>query len=89
MKTAKLIGLLTASAFFQTALAVDLDNDDSRRYEVKIYSGASTLNSSIESKSKQLQVCSSCEIEVVGVGRVKVSGSVTVLIKDGKLSVRQ
>jgi hypothetical protein len=31
-------------------------------------------------------VCSDCVIEVVGVGAVKAKGSVTVVIKDGKLT---
>jgi hypothetical protein len=56
---------------------------------VKIRSGASTLNSSINGNTRQVNVCSSCEIEVVGAGTAKVSGPVTVVIKGGKLSVRK
>jgi hypothetical protein len=31
-------------------------------------------------------VCSDCEIEVVGVGKIQVKGSEVAVIKDGKLS---
>jgi hypothetical protein len=67
-------------------LGVDLRNEDSTRYEVKIHDGASTLNTSIDGNSTQANVCSSCTIEVVGVGSIKVSGSTRVVIKDGKLT---
>ncbi|MBA2647820.1 MAG: hypothetical protein H0U81_13565 [Pyrinomonadaceae bacterium] len=69
-----------------TVFPVDLKNEDGRRYEVKIHDGPTTLNSSIDANSMQLSVCRDCVIEVVGVGTVKVKGSVTVVIKDGKLS---
>ncbi len=69
-----------------TVLPVDLKNEDDRRYKVKIHNGNTTLNSWIDSNTRQLSVCSDCVIEVVGVGTVKVKGSVTVVIKDGKLS---
>ena len=68
---------------------MDLNNNDSKTYQVKIRSGASTTNSSIGSKSIQKSVCSSCEIEVVGAGSAKVSGNVTVVISGGRLSVRK
>ncbi|MCU0844329.1 MAG: hypothetical protein MUC76_05315 [Spirochaetes bacterium] len=67
--------------------AVDLRNEDSRRYEVKIHSGGTT-HTSIEGSTTQMSVCSDCEIEVVGVGSVKASGSETVVIKNGSLEVR-
>ena len=40
----------------------------------------------IDGNNTQSNVCSDCVIEVVGVGTVKVKGSVTVVIKDGMLS---
>jgi len=67
-------------------LAVDLVNQDSKKYEVKVHSGASTTNTSIESNTTQISICSECKIEVVGVGEIEASGSVKVIIKDGKLS---
>jgi hypothetical protein len=69
-----------------TVFPVDLKNEDGQRYEVKIHTGSSTLNTSIDGNNTQLNVCSDCVIEVVGVGTVKAKGSVTVVIKDGKLS---
>jgi hypothetical protein len=82
----KLIAVLVLSCA-ASAWAVDLRNEDSRRYEVKIHS-VGTTNTSIESNTTQMSVCSDCEIEVVGVGKVKASGSETVVIKDGSLEVR-
>lgn len=73
--------LLTATVY-----PVDLKNEDGQRYEVKIHTGSSTLNTSIDGNNTQVNVCSDCVIEVVGVGTVKAKGSVTVVIKDGKLS---
>jgi hypothetical protein len=69
-----------------TAFPVDLKNEDGRRYEVKIHSGSSTLNTWIDGNTLQTSVCSDCVIEVVGVGAVKAKGSVTIVIKDGKLT---
>ena len=69
-----------------TAFPVDLKNEDGKRYEVKIHSGSSTLNTWIDGNTLQSSVCSDCLIEVVGVGTVKAKGSVTVVIKDGKLA---
>jgi cellulose biosynthesis protein BcsQ len=87
-----MVALSVASAFLfagKAVLAVDLDNNDSRAYQVKIRTG-STLNSSINGKSIQKNVCSgNCEIEVVGVGTAKVSGNMTVVINGGRLSVRK
>jgi hypothetical protein len=78
---AALLLLLTAAVY-----PVDLKNEDSQRYEVKIHTGSSTLNTSIDGNNTQQNVCSECEIEVVGVGTIKAKGSATVVIKDGKLS---
>lgn len=76
---------MTLLLFTTSLLAVELRNEDGRRYEVKIHDGPSTLNTSIDANSTQSNVCSSCVIEVVGVGSVKASGSERVVIKDGKL----
>ena len=78
--------LLAIAIFATTTYGVDLKNADGSRYEVKISSGAMTTNTSIDGNTTQSNVCSDCEIEVVGVGKIQASGSVTVVIKDGKLS---
>lgn len=71
-----------------TAAAVDLTNEDSKRYEVRISQEGSggTTETSIEGSSTTVSVCDECTIEVVGVGKISASGSETVVIKDGKLS---
>jgi len=77
--------LIAATAVFAT----DLDNQDSRDYDVKVRTGGgSTTNYTIYHGSTKLGICSGpCEIEVVGVGTVKVSGKEKVVIRNGQLSV--
>lgn len=67
------------------AIAADLRNEDSKRYEVKVYDGGTTRNTWIDGNSTTLSICSSCEVEVVGLGRMKISGSDKLTIKGGKL----
>lgn len=66
--------------------AADLRNEDSKRYEVKVYDGGMTRNTWIDGNSTIVSICSSCEVEVVGIGRMKISGSDKLTIKGGKLS---
>ena len=68
-----------------TATAGDLRNEDGRRYEVKVYEGSTTRNTWIDGNSTTLSICSNCEIEVVGVGKIKISGAERAVIKNGKL----
>ena len=65
--------------------AADLRNEDGKRYEVKVHETSTTRNTWIDGSSTTLSICSSCEIEVVGIGRIKVSGSEQAVIKNGKL----
>ncbi len=81
--TKSLVFLLLLAA---SVWAIDLRNEDGVRYEVKIHEGATTLNTSIDANTTIWNICSECEIEVVGVGRVKVKGSGKIVIRDGKLS---
>jgi len=67
------------------AIAADLRNEDGKRYEVKVYDGGTTRNTWIDGNSTSQSICSSCEVEVVGVGRMKISGSDKLTIKGGKL----
>ena len=78
--------LLAVCLFAFNTYGVDLKNSDGTRYEVKISSGATATNTSIEGNTTQSNICSACEIEVVGVGKITASGSETIIIKDGKLS---
>lgn len=68
-----------------STLAADLRNEDGKRYEVKVYDGGTTRNTWIDGNSTTASICSSCEVEVVGVGRMKISGSDKLTIKGGKL----
>jgi hypothetical protein len=79
------VALLTLSA--ASVLAIDLQNQDDKKYEVKITQGATTSDTSIEANTTVGNIASGdAEIEVVGVGTIKASGQDTVLIKDGKVS---
>jgi hypothetical protein len=69
------------------AFAVDLRNEDSQSYTVRVHD-VGTTHTSIGSSTTMASICSSCEIEVEGVGSLKASGSETVVIKDGQLSKR-
>lgn len=88
MKNIKSIAKFLTVLLFSViaAAAGDLRNEDGRRYEIRIHDGPTTTNSSIDANSTALSICTSCEIEVVGVGRVKISGSERAVIKNGKLS---
>lgn len=67
--------------------AVDLKNEDSSSYDIKIHDGPSTTSTSIEGNTTRVSICSDCKIEVVGVGTVEASGDTVVVIKNGELSV--
>ena len=86
----KKIGLITnfLAVFLIPAASVsagDLRNEDGRRYEVKIHESSTTRNTWIDGNSTTLSICSNCEIEVVGVGRIRISGAERAVIKNGKL----
>jgi len=69
------------------AVAADLQNRDSQSYDVKIHDGGSTTHSSISGNTYQNSVCSSCRLEVVGVGEIEVeSGDSRVVIQNSSLS---
>jgi hypothetical protein len=67
------------------AFGADLRNEDAKRYEVKVYDGGTTRNTWIDGNSTTLSICSSCEVEIVGIGRMRISGSDKLTIKGGKL----
>jgi hypothetical protein len=87
MKTIKTTALIfvIGLALAIPALPADLRNEDGKRYEVKVHDGGTTRNTWIDSNSTIASICSSCEIEVVGVGKLRVSGSDKLTIKGGKL----
>ena len=87
MKKIKFITKFTAALLFlaATVAAGDLRNEDGKRYEVKVHESSTTRNTWIEANTTMMSICSNCEIEVVGVGRIKISGSERAVIKNGKL----
>ena len=72
--------------FAATAAAVDLKNEDSKKYDVKVEEGATTTSTSIEGNTTKVSICSECKITVVGVGTVEASGSDVLVIKNGELA---
>lgn len=88
MKTIALITRLFALSLFLlvSVFAADLRNEDGRRYEVKVYDGGTTRNTWVDGNTTIASICSSCEVEVVGLGKIKISGSERLVIKNGKLS---
>lgn len=87
MKTRILLTCLVALVVASPILAVDLKNEDSQSYDLKIHDGPATTHSSIEGNTTRTSICSDCTIEVVGVGSIQASGDAVVVIKDGQLSI--
>ena len=87
MKKFGFITKFTAALLFLAGVvaAGDLRNEDATRYEVKVHESSTTRNTWIEANTTMMSICSNCEIEVVGVGRIKISGSERAVIKNGKL----
>ena len=85
-KIKQIARLLTILILFAASVfGGDLRNEDGRRYEVKIYGSSTTTNTYIDANTTALSICSDCEIEVVGVGRIRIKGSERAVIKNGKL----
>jgi len=79
--------VLSIALFSSAGFAADLQNRDSKSYDVKIHDGGSTTHSSIGGNTYRNSVCSSCRLEVVGVGEIDVeSGDSRVTIQNGSLS---
>lgn len=76
------VAALAATGIF----AADLRNEDGKRYEVKVYDGGTVRNTWIDANSSVIVICSNCEIEVVGIGRMKVSGSDRLIIRNGSVA---
>ncbi len=70
--------------------AAKLKNTDSGKYEILIIESSTTTNSSIESGTTIENICTECEIKIVGddseTGKIKVGKDDVIMIKDGKLS---
>ncbi|WP_295618178.1 hypothetical protein [Chamaesiphon sp. GL140_3_metabinner_50] len=90
MKKVIALSIVFSSIFSAPALATDLTNKDSKKYEVKV-ADVGTLNTSIESNTTSLSICrTSCTVTVVGVGSLKITGKEKVIvIKNGALSLEK
>ena len=72
-----------STLLMMSIFAADLRNEDGKRYEVKVIESSTTTW--IYANSTTLSICSNCEIEVVGIGKIRISGSERAVIKNGKL----
>lgn len=77
--------LMVLALFAAGVYGGDLRNEDGKRYEVKIHGSSTTTNTYIDANTTALSICSDCEIEVVGVGKIRIKGSERAVIKNGKL----
>ncbi|MDQ2745803.1 MAG: hypothetical protein M3T96_00890 [Acidobacteriota bacterium] len=89
MKNRKLASVLLMFVLSVAAFAADLKNEDGVKYEIKIYKSEGRVETTIDGGTTISQICSECEIEVVGVGRAKISGAEVWIIKDGKLGKQE
>ena len=68
------------------AHAIDVRNEDERKYQVTITSSSMTRDIDLNGMTLSLVVCvGECEFYVPGVGRAKARGNDTVTIKNGKI----
>lgn len=81
----KLSMMALLSLFSLAAFSVSLTNKDSKSYNIKVKS-SSTYTGSINGGTTKGNVCSSCTIEISGVGSISASGSDRVVIKNGRVS---
>lgn len=78
--------LLSLTGFLPTLLsAVDLKNEDSKTYEVKVHEGASTTHTSVSGGSTRVNLTKEGTVEVIGAGSFRASGVTRVIIRDGRL----
>lgn len=84
MKSRKTMSVLLMLAMSIAAFTADLKNEYGVKYELKIYKDGGRVETSIDGSTTISQICSECEIEVVGVGKVKASGAEVWVIKNGK-----
>ncbi len=89
MKIRKLASVLLMLVLSVAAFAADLKNEDGVKYEIKIYKSEGRVETTIDGGTTISQICGECEIEVVGVGKIKASGAEVWVIKDGKLSKQE
>ncbi|MBF0103617.1 MAG: hypothetical protein HQK77_22180 [Desulfobacterales bacterium] len=84
--------LAVSLIFFLTTLAiagVNLKNEDSQSYDIKVHQG-STTSTSINGGTTANDRCSGdCKIEIVGGDSIEAKNGETVIIKNGKLSIKK
>lgn len=83
---AKTLVFASLLVFSTGAYAVSLQNKDSKKYDIRVKGSSGTMSTSISGGTIKNNICSSCKIEVKGVGSIDASGSDKVVIKGGSLS---
>lgn len=80
------VALICVCLMVSSAFAVDLVNKDDKAYDVKIHDGAATTSSAIAGNTTRVNICSDCEVEVAGAGKIAAAGSEKVVIQNGALA---
>ncbi|MFT7578980.1 MAG: hypothetical protein ACI9MR_000642 [Myxococcota bacterium] len=69
-----------------TANAIDLRNEDTRNYKVKVKSSAMVKDVQLKSRSMSIIICvGKCQFTVPGVGKVSGTGSDIITIRNGRI----
>lgn len=85
---AAIVAAMTAAMVPGGAAAADLVNRDDTAHVLRLHDGPTTIHTSIEGNTTRISVCSSCVIEVEGIGEIEVlPGTARVVIEDGVLRV--
>ena len=87
----RIVSIIFATTFLSagTVFAIDLSNEDSKAYNLRVIEGSTTTNTSINGNATVMSICSGkCQIEIVGGASVDVSKANSAKIKDGKISVK-
>lgn len=83
---------LIAALLFSSGIAsaIELSNEDSKTYQIKVQEGSTTTNTSINGNSTRMTICNGkCKIEIVDGPTIDVTGASTVRIKDGKFEIKK
>ena len=84
----KKIALVTMSLCLASWVwGVDLKNEDSVEYQLKIKDGPTETQSSISGNTTKVSICSDCTIEVVGIGEISASGDQVIVIRNGSIAI--
>jgi len=77
--------VLSVLALAPAAQAVDVLNEDGRDYDVVVVENGVESAFTLFSGGSEEDVCTTCTIEIEGIGSIEASGKETVVISGGKL----